>query len=84
MQDEETPRTDRPAEGMNLPLPGIKTAHDIEEADEHFLMTDTNLDSNELHADGRICPRCGLTIGPEEDVRRTASGAYQHEFCQPS
>ena len=83
MHDEQTPRTDHPAEGMNLPLPGIKTAHDMEEAEEHHLDPDAELDTNELHASGKMCARCGQAIAADEDVRRTASGAYQHEFCEP-
>ena len=82
MRDGQTPRTDHPAEGVDLPLPGIQTAHDIEDAQEHLLSPGAELESNELHASGRTCARCGQTIGPEEDVRRTASGAYQHEFCE--
>lgn len=84
MRDEQTPRTDRPAEGVDLPLPGIQTAHDMEEAEEHFLSAGADLDSNELHAGGRACARCGQVIAPGEEVRRTASGAYQHEFCRPA
>jgi hypothetical protein len=83
MQDDPTPRTDHPAEGVNLPLPGVKTAHDMEEAEEHWLGSDAQVESNELHAGGRTCARCGQPIRPEEDVRRTASGAYQHELCPP-
>lgn len=83
MQDDPTPRTDHPAEGVNLPLPGIKTAHDMGEAEAHLLGADAQLESNELHASGRTCARCGQTIGADEDVRRTTSGAYQHEFCPP-
>jgi hypothetical protein len=81
MQDDQTPRTDHPAEGFNLPLPGIKTSHDIEEAQEHLQDADADIDTNELHAAGRVCARCGQPLRPEDDVRRTASGAYQHEFC---
>jgi len=81
MRDEETPRTDRPAEGVDLPLPGIQTAHDMEAAEEHFMSPGIELESNELHAAGRTCARCGQVIGPDDEVRRTASGAYQHEFC---
>jgi hypothetical protein len=81
MQDDPTPRTDHPAEGVNLPLPGIQTAQDMSEAEAHLLGSDVQLESNELHASGGTCARCGQTIGPDEDVRRTASGAYQHEFC---
>lgn len=82
MQDE-TPRSDHPAEGVDLPLPGIQTARDMQAAEEH--LTDTGIDpeGNELHAGGRTCARCGQTIRPDEDARRTASGAYQHEFCEP-
>ena len=83
MQDEQTPRTDRPAEGVDLPLPGIQTAHDIQSAEEHLTSADADLERNELHARGLTCARCGQTISPEDEVRRTASGAYQHEFCQP-
>lgn len=83
MQEEQTPTTDHPAEGVNLPLPGIKTAHDIETAEEHLLATGADLESNELHASGRTCARCGRALQPDDEVRRTASGAYQHEFCQP-
>ena len=81
MQEDPTPRTDHPAEGVNVPYPGIKTAHDMEEAEEHMLSTGGDLESNELHAGGRTCVRCGQLIGPGEDVRRTPSGEYQHEFC---
>jgi hypothetical protein len=77
----ETPRTDHPAEGVDLPLPGIQTAHDIQDAQEHLLNADADIESNELHASGQTCARCGQAIGPEDEVRRTASGAFQHEVC---
>jgi len=83
MQDDPTPRTDHPAEGVNLPLPGLKTAHDMEEAEEHWLGSDAQVESNELHAGGRTCARCGQPITPDQDVRRTATGAFQHEACPP-
>jgi len=81
MQEEQEPRTDHPAEGVNLPLPGIKTAHDMEEAEEQMLSSGIDLESNELHASGRVCERCGRIMNPEDDVRRTARGTYQHEAC---
>jgi hypothetical protein len=84
MRDEQEPRTDHPAEGVALPLPGIQTAHDIEDAHEHLLSADADLESNELHASGQTCARCGRAIQPGEDVRRTLSGAYQHDFCPPA
>ena len=82
MQDE-TPRSDHPAEGFDLPLPGIQTAHDMQDAEQNLTDAGIDLESNELHAGGRTCARCGQAIHPDEDVRRTASGAYQHEFCEP-
>jgi hypothetical protein len=84
MARDDTPRTDRPAGGRNIPLPGIKTAHDIQEADERFADADVDLESNELHAAGQVCERCGRAIKPADDVRRTASGGYKHEVCPPA
>jgi hypothetical protein len=72
---------DDPARDAHIPLPGEKTAHDMEAAEEHFLDPGVDLESNELHASGRVCWRCGHPFQPGEDVRRTARGAYQHEVC---
>ena len=83
MRNEQTLRTDHPAEGADLPLPGIKTAHDVEDAQEHLLSPGADLESNELHASGRTCVRCGRTIQPGDEIRRTARGGYQHEACDP-
>jgi hypothetical protein len=81
MPDNNVPRMDDPARDAHIPVPGIQTAHDIEESEEHFLSADADLESNELHASGRVCARCGRVINPEDDVRRTARGTYQHESC---
>ena len=81
MQDDRTPRMDDPARDAHIQLPGIQTAHDTEEAEEHLLMPEVDLESNELHASGRVCARCGQAIRPEDDVRRTVRGTYQHEVC---
>jgi hypothetical protein len=81
MPDDKTPRLDDPARDAHIPLPGIQTAQDMEAAEEHFLSSDADIDSNELHASGRVCARCGQAIQPGEDVRRTTSGSYQHELC---
>jgi len=81
MADDKTPRMDDPARDAHVPVPGIQTAHDMEAAEEHFLSSDADIGSNELHASGRVCARCGQEIRPDEDVRRTASGRYQHELC---
>ena len=53
----------------------------MQAAEEQLTDVGIDLESNELHASGRTCARCGQTIGPAEDARRTASGAYQHEIC---
>ena len=41
----------------------------------------TDFEENELHAVGQTCARCGRAIAAGEEVRRTASGGYQHEYC---
>jgi hypothetical protein len=81
MRDEQEPRSDHPAEGVNVPYPGIKTAHDMQEAEEQLVDSHFDLETNELHASGRSCARCGRKFLPGDDVRRTASGAFQHETC---
>ena len=83
MRDEQKPRTDRPAEGFDRPIVDIQTAHEAKEFDEQLVATDFDLEGNELHASGQTCARCGRTFQPGEDVRRTASGAYQHDSCPP-
>jgi hypothetical protein len=45
------------------------------------MSADADLESNELHASGRICARCGRPIQPDDEVRRNAKGSYQHEDC---
>jgi len=81
MPDDSRPRMDDPARDAHLPLPGEQTAHDMAEAEDHFLNPDTDLASNRLHAAGGICARCGQPLGPHDDVRRTVRGTYQHEDC---
>jgi hypothetical protein len=83
MRDDPTPRSDNPPEAVDLPLPGIETARGIQGAQEHLLVAGAALEGNELHAGGQTCTRCGRPIRPDEDVRRTAQGSYQHELCQP-
>ena len=84
MRDDQEPRSDRQAEGVDLPLPGVKTAYEMENAEERLVNPDAVLESNELHAGGQTCARCGRKFQPGEDVRRTLSGAYQHDFCPPA
>jgi hypothetical protein len=83
MREEQEPRTDHPAEGVNPPKVDIQTAQEVEEFEKQLVAADFDLEGNELHASGQTCARCGRTFSPGEDVRRTASGAYQHDFCPP-
>jgi hypothetical protein len=78
---DDAPRMNDPATDAHIPLPGIKSAHDMGEDEAHFLSQDVELESNELHASGRVCARCGQPFRPEDDVRRTLRGTYQHEVC---
>ena len=82
MPDDTTPpRMDDPARDAHITLPGEQQAVHAGEAEEHLLDPDADLESNELHASGRVCARCGQAFRPQDDVRRTPSGTYQHEVC---
>jgi hypothetical protein len=79
MIEGETSGTSSQPEGFEL-LPGEEEGRRWEEAVEHQA-TDVDFEDNELRAAGRTCVRCGRVIAPEDDVRRTVSGAYEHEVC---
>jgi len=81
MPDNKVPRMDDPARDAHITVPGEQTARDIGESEEHFLIPAADLESNELHASGRVCERCGRIMNLQDDVRRTARGTYQHEAC---
>ena len=66
MPDDKTPRMDDPARDAHVPIPGIQTAQDMEAAEEHLLSSDADIESNELHATGRVCARCGEQSGQEK------------------
>jgi hypothetical protein len=83
MTEDQSEPTGRPHGGVELPPHGIKTTHDYEAAEEHVADTDFDLEDNELHKAGQTCIRCGRVIKAGEDVRRAASGGYEHEFCPP-
>ena len=38
-------------------------------------------ESNEAHAAGQVCERCGEVITASQDVRRLPDGHWQHEVC---
>jgi hypothetical protein len=72
--------TSRP-EDYDLRNPNEEEGRRLEEAVEHETYGETDFEENELHADGQMCARCGRAIAPGDEVRRTASGGYQHEVC---
>ncbi|SRR5712691_10276438 len=40
-------------------------------------------ESNEAHAPGQVCERCGATITASQDARRLPGGHWVHEVCPP-
>jgi len=81
MRYDDTPRTDRPAGAVEPPLPGEKSASNLQDYREHLVDAAADMEDNELHVTGHTCARCGRPIRPGDDVRRTASGHYEHEVC---
>ena len=67
--------------GWEPPPAGYEEGSRWEEAVEHETRAGEDLEDNQLHAAGQTCVRCGKAIGPGDEVRRIASGGYQHEFC---
>ena len=70
----------KPGAGFDQPL-GEEEGRRYEEAVEHQTYTDVDFEDNELRAAGQRCVRCGRVIAPEDDVRRTAGGGFEHEVC---
>jgi hypothetical protein len=59
----------------------VKDWDSLEDMREHEVVPGARLGSNELHADGKTCVLCGQVVKDGQDVRRTASGDYEHERC---
>jgi hypothetical protein len=60
----------------------FRSEHNRERAEEHAVDPLADMTENELHAGvGQTCPRCGRAIKSGQAVRRTVSGAYQHDAC---
>jgi len=70
-----------PPEDYDLRNPNEEEGRRWEDEVEHETRGEAGLEENELHADGQMCARCGRAIAPGDEVRRTASGAWQHEYC---
>jgi hypothetical protein len=68
-------------EGYRLRNPNEEEGRRFEEEAEHETYGEAEFEENELHAAGQTCTRCGRPIAPGDEVRRTASGGYQHEVC---
>jgi hypothetical protein len=70
-----------PPEDFDLRNPNEEAGRRWEDEAEHETRSEEDFEENELHADGQMCARCGRAIAPGDEVRRTASGGYQHEYC---
>jgi|ERR1039458_6032122 hypothetical protein len=56
--------------------------HDHEREDEEVNYLDP--ESNEAHAPGTVCERCGQVIAAQQDARRRLDGQWVHEECPTS
>jgi hypothetical protein len=83
MREDQTPRADHPPGSFELPLPGVQEGRSWEDAVEHERYADIDAEENELHVTGRVCARCGRPLSASEEVRLTAGGGFQHEYCPP-
>ncbi len=52
---------------------------DREREDEEVNFLDP--ESNEAHAPGSVCERCGQVITAQQDARRRTDGQWVHEEC---
>ncbi|HSS89169.1 MAG TPA: hypothetical protein VLL69_07620 [Streptosporangiaceae bacterium] len=68
-------------EGYRPRNPHEEEGRRLEEEVEHETYGEADFEENELQAAGQTCARCGRAIAPGDEVRRTASGGYQHEVC---
>jgi hypothetical protein len=58
-----------------------REVHDREREDAEVQYLDP--ESNEAHAPGQVCERCGRVITAGQDVRLRADGHWVHEVCPP-
>jgi hypothetical protein len=73
-------------EDLGAPPPEHSKATELDhERDEEDRGAYTSVwGSNEAHAPGQLCARCGVLISPGQDVRRRADGTWVHEICPES
>jgi len=68
-------------EDFDLRNPNEEAGRRWEDETEHETRSQEDFEQNELRAAGQTCARCGRVIAAGDEVRRTASGGYQHEYC---
>jgi hypothetical protein len=70
-------------EDLGAPPPehSIQSEQDHERDEERLSEYTSEWGSNEAHAPGQACARCGAAISPGQDVRRRADGTWVHEIC---
>ena len=59
-----------------------REAQEHEREDEEVEFVDA--ESNEAHAPGQVCERCGQVIVTGQDARKRADGQWVHEECPTS
>jgi hypothetical protein len=67
--------------------PGVESEEQEElaaqsRAEREILYLDA--ESNEAHAAGKICERCGAEMTARQDARRLVDGNWIHEVCPPN
>jgi hypothetical protein len=70
-------REERPAHGREGVAEDEIREHEREDLEVDYL----DPESNEAHAAGQVCERCGQVITASQDVRRLPDGHWQHEVC---
>jgi YgiT-type zinc finger domain-containing protein len=58
---------------------GERELYEHEEEERELNYRDT--ESNELHAPGQVCERCGSAITAAQETRRLLDGRWVHEVC---
>ena len=67
--------------GAPPPQHSREVEQDHERGEERLSEYTSEWGSNEAHAPGQLCARCGVAISPGSDVRRRADGTWVHEIC---
>jgi formylmethanofuran dehydrogenase subunit E len=60
---------------------GVAEREIQEHAREELEVDDLDPESNEAHAAGQVCERCGEVITATQDARLLPDGHWQHEVC---